>query len=133
MISCPISLAFLACLDPSTLLDVPFTLSDMGVATNILLRQHLHWSLPLLPFILLSMGIPLDVPFTPLTSHCSNQRLVTSTPTLFALLLLQSTAEPRVAWLEEQLRALGMADGPAGTGLMMGSLCAGKFSLDGNW
>jgi hypothetical protein len=48
-------------------------------------------------------------------------------------LLLQSTAEPRVAWLEEQLRALGMADGPAGTGLMMGSLCAGKFSLDGNW
>jgi hypothetical protein len=105
----------------------------MGVATNILLRQHLHWSLPLLPFILLSMGIPLDVPFTPLTSHCSNQRLVTSTPTLFALLLLQSTAEPRVAWLEEQLRALGMADGPAGTGLMMGSLCAGKFSLDGNW
>lgn len=48
-------------------------------------------------------------------------------------MLLQSTAEPRVAWLEEQLRALGMADGPAGTGLMMGSLCAGKFSLDGNW
>lgn len=45
----------------------------------------------------------------------------------------QSTSEPRVSWLEEQLRNLGMADGPAGTGLMMGSLCAGKFSLDGNW
>jgi hypothetical protein len=46
---------------------------------------------------------------------------------------VQSTSEPRVAWLEEQLRSLGLADGPAGTGLMMGSLCAGKFSLDGNW
>lgn len=46
---------------------------------------------------------------------------------------VQSTSEPRVAWLEEQLRNLGMADGPAGTGLMTGSLCAGKFSLDGNW
>lgn len=46
---------------------------------------------------------------------------------------VQSTTEPRVAWLEEQLRNLGLADGPAGTGLMMGSLCAGKFSLDGNW
>lgn len=46
---------------------------------------------------------------------------------------VQSTAEPRVSWLEEQLRNLGLADGPAGTGLMMGSLCAGKFSLDGNW
>lgn len=48
-------------------------------------------------------------------------------------LFVQSTAEPRVAWVEEQLRNLGLADGPAGTGLMMGSLCAGKFSLDGNW
>jgi hypothetical protein len=38
-----------------------------------------------------------------------------------------------VSWLEEQLRALALADGPAGSGIMQGSLCAGKFSLDGNW
>jgi hypothetical protein len=47
--------------------------------------------------------------------------------------LLQSTTEPRVQWLEEQLRGLGLSDGPAATGLVLGSLCLGQFSLDNNW
>eukprot|EP00879_Flechtneria_rotunda_P013848 GHRR01014464.1.p1 GENE.GHRR01014464.1~~GHRR01014464.1.p1 ORF type:complete len:545 (+),score=253.02 GHRR01014464.1:424-2058(+) len=46
---------------------------------------------------------------------------------------VQSTSEPRVAWLEEQLRTLGLSDGPAATGLGQGSLCLGQFSLDNNW
>eukprot|EP00882_Tetradesmus_deserticola_P005631 GHRQ01005927.1.p1 GENE.GHRQ01005927.1~~GHRQ01005927.1.p1 ORF type:complete len:442 (+),score=261.50 GHRQ01005927.1:56-1327(+) len=46
---------------------------------------------------------------------------------------VQSTTEPRVQWLEEQLRGLGLSDGPAATGLVLGSLCLGQFSLDNNW
>jgi hypothetical protein len=46
---------------------------------------------------------------------------------------MQSTTEPRVQWLEEQLRGLGLSDGPAATGLVLGSLCLGQFSLDNNW
>jgi hypothetical protein len=46
---------------------------------------------------------------------------------------MQNTAEPRVAWLEEQLRSLGLSDGPAATGLVVGSLCLGQFSADNNW
>jgi hypothetical protein len=38
-----------------------------------------------------------------------------------------------VQWLEEQLRGLGLSDGPAATGLVLGSLCLGQFSLDNNW
>lgn len=38
-----------------------------------------------------------------------------------------------MAWLEEQLRSLGLSDGPAATGLVQGSLCLGQFSLDNNW
>lgn len=51
----------------------------------------------------------------------------------FVSCLLQNTAEPRVAWLEEQLRSLGLSDGPAATGLVVGSLCLGQFSVDNNW
>lgn len=49
------------------------------------------------------------------------------------VLLLQSATEPRVQWLEEQLRGLALSDGPAATGLVLGSLCLGQFSLDNNW
>lgn len=46
---------------------------------------------------------------------------------------VQSATEPRVQWLEEQLRGLALSDGPAATGLVLGSLCLGQFSLDNNW
>jgi hypothetical protein len=31
------------------------------------------------------------------------------------------------------MRGLGLSDGPAATGLVLGSLCLGQFSLDNNW
>ncbi|KAF8068404.1 elongation factor G [Scenedesmus sp. PABB004] len=46
---------------------------------------------------------------------------------------VQSATEPRVAWLEEQLRTLGLEDAPPGTGLVQGAQCVGQFSLDNNW
>jgi hypothetical protein len=59
--------------------------------------------------------------------------LTYATCTHLSPFLLQSTTEPRVQWLEEQLRDLGLSDGPAATGLVLGSLCLGQFSLDNNW
>ncbi len=50
-----------------------------------------------------------------------------------ALCDAQSTSEPRVEWVEEQLRELSLSDAPPATGLVQGNLCVGKFSLDDSW
>ncbi len=45
---------------------------------------------------------------------------------------VQMVDEPRVAWLEEQLAALGLEEGQAPR-LAVGAPCLARFTLDNQW